>query len=152
MARGLVRDLPSAAPLTSTLPAVFQEDDFAQRFTSALDEVLAPVFSTLDNLHAYVDPDLVPSDFLWWLAGWVGITLDENWSQERQRAFVAQAAEIFAKRGTARGLAAEVELYTGALPEITENGAVGWSAHPDGTLPGDAQPLVVVSEIGRAHV
>ena len=46
--------------------------------TTGLDQVLAPVFSTLDGLEAYVDPGTAPSDFLDWLASWVGIELDQH--------------------------------------------------------------------------
>ena len=44
------------APIGEQLPALYADDDFAQRFTAGLDTVLAPVFSTLDNLPAYLDP------------------------------------------------------------------------------------------------
>ena len=54
--RGLVPDLISPHPLGSTLPVVFREDDFTQRFCAGLDDVLAPVIATLDSLPAYFDP------------------------------------------------------------------------------------------------
>ena len=51
--RGLVADLPSPHPMGRRLPAVYQEEDpFTMRLTEALDEVLAPIISTLDNLPA----------------------------------------------------------------------------------------------------
>ncbi|MGH9198184.1 MAG: phage tail protein, partial [Acidimicrobiia bacterium] len=71
-------DLETPYPLGQTLPAIFQEDDFALRFVSAFDRVLAPVISTLDNVSAYLDPKIAPPDFVEWLAGWVGLALDEN--------------------------------------------------------------------------
>ena len=66
--RGLVAGLDAAHPLGWLLPAMYQEDEFAQRFTGALDTVLAPLVTALDNLDAYVDPALAPPDFLEWLA------------------------------------------------------------------------------------
>ena len=65
----------------------------------ALDEVYAPIWSTLDNFESYLDPWLTPDDFLTWLAGWVVIALDESWDEERRRAIVARAVELYRMRG-----------------------------------------------------
>ncbi len=78
--RGLIPGLVSPHPLGPALPALFQEDDFAQRFVSAFDDVLAPIFSAMDNGDAYLDPYLTPEDFLEWMSSWVGIELNENWT------------------------------------------------------------------------
>lgn len=72
MNRAAVPGLPSRHPIGEQLPALYAEDDFAQRFTAGLDTVLAPVFATLDSLPSYFDPRLAPADFLSWLASWVG--------------------------------------------------------------------------------
>jgi phage tail-like protein len=142
--RGSIAGLTSPHPLGPALPALYQDDDFAQRFLGGLDEVLAPIFSTLDNFDAYLDPHLTPDDFLSWLAGWVGIALDESWEESRRRAIVARAVELYRMRGTAAGLAGQVEIQTGGRVEIVENGATGWSVDPGGELPGSPEPLVVV--------
>jgi phage tail-like protein len=92
--RGLVRGLISPHPLGSSLPALFQEDDFTQRFVSAFDAVLAPIFAALDNFPAYLDPWLAPEDFLEWLGSWFGIVLDESWSLARRRALITRAFEF----------------------------------------------------------
>jgi phage tail-like protein len=142
--RGLVPGLETAHPLGATLPALYQDDDFAQRFLSGFDESLAPILSTLDNFDSYLDPSLTPGDFLDWLAGWVGIALDDSWDDGRRREIVARAAELYRMRGTAAGLAGQVEIQTGGSVEIVENGATAWSVDPGGELPGSAEPLVVV--------
>lgn len=142
--RGGLTGLASAHPLGPTLPAIYQDDDFAQRMLEALDVVVAPIYSTLDNFDAYLDPWLAPDDFLAWLAGWVGISLDESWDQGRRREIVARAVELYRMRGTAAGLAGQVEIQTGGQVEIVENGATGWSVDPGGELPGSPEPLVVV--------
>jgi phage tail-like protein len=142
--RGLIDGLESPHPLGHALPALFQDDGFTQHFTAGLDDVLAPVFCTLDNLDAYFDPTLAPADFIVWLAGWVGLNLDENWPVERQRALIAQAAELYRWRGTVRGLAAHVALYTGTEPEIVDNGGCAWSKTPGAPLPGTAEPRLTV--------
>lgn len=142
--RGRVAGLATPHPLGPALPAIYQDDDFAQRFLGALDEVVAPIYSTLDNFDSYLDPAIAPDDFLAWLAGWVGIALDESWDDARRRAIVARAVELYRMRGTAAGLAAQVELQTGGAVEIMENGATSWSVDPGGELPGSPEPMVVV--------
>jgi phage tail-like protein len=142
--RGHVAGLRSPHPLGPALPALYQDDDFALRMLSALDEVIAPVYATLDSFDAYLDPHLAPEDFLSWLATWVGIGLDESWDEARRREAVARAAELYRLRGTATGLAAQVEIQTGGTVEIVENGATGWSVDPGGEMPGSPAPMVVV--------
>ncbi len=142
--RGHVPGLAVPRPLGSTLPGVYQEDAFTQRLTQAFDDVVAPVYETLDNLAAYVDPWLAPADYLDWLGGWVGAVIDETWDEGRRRAAIARAAELYRSRGTAMGLAAQVELVTGGTVEIVENGATAWSVDPGGALPGSAAPSLTV--------
>lgn len=67
--RGSLDGLGSSAPIGAMLPAIFADDDLAQRFVAGLDEVLAPFLVVLDNLDAYFDPALAPLDFTRWLAG-----------------------------------------------------------------------------------
>ena len=136
MTRGLVPDLLSPVALGPTLPGLYQEDDFTMRFVSAFDEALAPLFSTIDNFPAYLDPALTPEDFLDWLAGWVGVLLDETWPIERRRAFVSVAAQLYRQRGTAAGLAAQVRLFTAGEVEVTESGGSAWSPAADAAPPG----------------
>jgi phage tail-like protein len=142
--RGLVEGLSSPHPMGPTLPALYQDDEFAQRMLAGLDAVLAPIFATLDNLDAYLDPWTTPPDFLGWLAGWVGVALDDAWDDRRRRAVVARAVDLHLMRGTAASLAAQVEIQTGGTVEIIESGATSWSVDPGGELPGSAEPLVVV--------
>lgn len=142
--RGHVAGLRTPHPLGPALPALYQDDDFALRMLSALDEVIAPIYATLDSFDAYLDPRLAPEDFLAWLAAWVGIGLDESWDEARRREVVARAVELYRLRGTATGLAAQVEIQTGGSVEIIENGATGWSVDPGGEMPGSPAPMVVV--------
>lgn len=142
--RGMVAGLASPHPLGDGLPALYQEDSFALRLTGALDEVLAPIFSSLDSLHAYLDPALAPDDFLDWLAGWVGVTLDETWPIERRRRLVADATQLYRSRGTVAGLAAQIAIYTGGDVDVEDNGSAAWSAKAGGTIPGSAAPSLQV--------
>jgi len=144
MSRGLVAELGTPAPLNHGLPAIYQEDDFSQRLVSAFDELLAPAISTIDNLSAYLDPALTPPDFLEWLAGWVGLLLDETWPLERRRAFVAVASQLYRNRGTAAGLEAQVRLFTAGDVEVIEYGGSAWSSSAGAAPPGGPDRSVLV--------
>ena len=125
-------------PLVDTLPALLAEDEFLQRFTAGLDDVLAPVVATLDSLDRYVDPALAPEDFLGWLAGWVGLELDERWPVGVRRSMLRSVADVQDARGTASGLRAEVAMLTGCEVEVVDPGAVVSGAEPGTSLPEDA--------------
>jgi len=142
--RASARSLVSPHPLGGYLPALYQEDEFAQRWMSGLDGVLAPIFSSIDNFDAYLDPNLAPADFLDWLATWMGLVADETWPVERRRAFVSSASELYRMRGTARGLAAHVQIFSGGEVEIVEHGASAWSATNGAPLPGSSGFDIVV--------
>ena len=129
--RAIIPGLRTPYPLETLLPAPFQEDGLTVRLTAGLDDVLAPVVATLDCLHAYLDPQLTPEDFLDWIAGWVGIALDPGWPLERRRATVAQAVPLYRSRGTVEGLRAHVEVLTGGRVELIDTGGVTWSTTPD---------------------
>jgi len=142
--RGTVKDLASAHPIGMLLPGVYLDDEFAQNFAGGLDTVLAPVFLTVDCLEYYLDPWLTPQDFLPWLAGWVGVELDERWPLHRARAVVANAARMQLRRGTKRSLMAMVRLITGGEVEVHESGAASWSQRPGADPPGSAAPRLHV--------
>lgn len=135
MSRSAVPELPSRHPIGALLPALYADDDFAQRFTAGLDTVLAPVFATLDNLTAYFQPRLAPADFLDWLASWVAVETDPAWPEEVRRLVVERAVELHRWRGTRRGLQERLRLILGVGAQIVDGGGVAWSTTPDPALP-----------------
>lgn len=142
--RGTVEGLESPHPIGHALPALFQDDDVAQRFVAGLDDLLAPLFLTLDAVESYVDPWVAPRDFLAWIAEWVSAPWDPALDDMQQRAVVARAAELYGWAGTVKGLTAMVELVAGVTPEIEENGGASWTIEPGGELPGSPEPRVTV--------
>jgi phage tail-like protein len=135
MTRAAVPGLASRYPIGGLLPALYADDDLAQRFTAGLDTVLAPVLSTLDNLPAYFDPALAPADFLPWLSSWVGADVDPAWPEELRRAVIARAVELHRWRGTRRGLIEQLRLCFGVHADIKDGGGVAWSSEPGTELP-----------------
>ncbi|MFJ8825947.1 phage tail protein [Streptomyces sp. NPDC102467] len=146
MSRSAVPGLPSRYPIGQQLPALYAEDDFAQRFTAGLDTVLAPVFATLDNLPAYLDPRVAPADFLAWLASWVGGADDPRWPLELRREATVRAMELHRGRGTARGLTEALRLVLGVGADVVGGGAAAWSRTAEAELPPapDAEVLIRV--------
>lgn len=143
------------------LPAVYQQaepfdgdprrlgavpdEPFVQRLCAALDEVLAPVLCTLDNLHAYVDPALAPPDFLTMLEGWVGAPdAVEVHDLERRRTVVRTITALHGARGTLGALRQVLELLSGVDVDVRDNGAVTWSKEPGPPPPGTRRPYLVV--------
>ncbi|MFC0602350.1 phage tail protein [Streptomyces palmae] len=142
--RGTIPGLPNPLPLLHQMPAVYLEQDFLERFLGALDEVLAPLLLTLDNLPAHLHPRTAPEDFLTWMAQWVAVEVDEERPDTQRRAVVAGAVTRHRQRGTRQGLAAAIWVESGYEPEISESGGTAWSATPGAELPGSARPWVAV--------
>ena len=82
----------------------------------------------MDHLHYYFDARLAPPDLLLWLASWVGLVLDERWPEARRRELIRKAVELYQWRGTRRGLAEMLQLYSGVEVEIQEPGVTGGKA------------------------
>lgn len=149
--RAAIGGLGTPYPIGSMLPAIYQSDPTAMAWTAGFDDVLAPVISTLDCLRAYIDPMLAPDDFLVWLAGWFGTSLDENWPLERQRSAVARSVALFRQSGTVGGLRELLELVTGGPVEVADSGGVTWSQAPNTPPPGTDEAAVVV-RIAASHL
>jgi phage tail-like protein len=104
------------------LPAIYSGDDFLGRFLLIFESILSPIDRTIDNLHFYFDAAMAPAEFLPWLASWLGLVLDERWPEAQRRALIRAAVDLYQWRGTRRGLADFLQLYTGHAPEIVEPG------------------------------
>ncbi|MBC3839982.1 phage tail protein [Streptacidiphilus sp. 4-A2] len=142
--RGAVDGLGSRHPIGLQLPAVYADDEMAQRFTAGLDDLLAPLLNVLDCMDSYFTPALAPEDFTGWLGTWVGAETDPDDPLPQLRESVAAAAGLHRLRGTVAGLSEAVRLAFGTEPEITESGGASWSARPLGDFPGDPEPHLVV--------
>lgn len=134
--RGVIPGLPTPHPILHLLPGVFQDDDFTGRFVAAFDDSLAPVFSVLDNLWAYIDPETAPADMLEFVGHWVGAGRDERTPLSVQRVAVREAVHAHRRRGTSTGVAELVRHLTGGDVEVIESGATAWSHIPGAELPG----------------
>ena len=56
------------------------------------------------------------------MANWFEIAFDPTWSEAQRRKLLAEAHQIYAKRGTRWALSRVIEIYTGRVPEIIDLG------------------------------
>ena len=142
--RFAVDELGSARPMATSLPAVFQDDDFTQRWLSAFDQVVAPIETVIDCFPAYLDADLAPDDFVAWIGSWLGADFDVELPDPQRRALVRSLVDLYARRGTVGGIRELVELQLPARCEVIEGGGAQASSAPGAPLPGsDAGAFVV---------
>lgn len=108
--------------LTRYLPATFSGSpdaaDFTDRFLGIFDTTLRSIESHIDTQAKLFDPMSSPAgqgkaDFLTWLGGWVGIWMDQRWSESRRRNFLRKSSRLFDKRGTPEGLWELVLIFLG---------------------------------------
>ncbi|MFS0519552.1 phage tail protein [Nostoc sp. UIC 10607] len=75
--------------------------------------------ATLDQISQLFNPWCSPTEFLPWLASWVSLELQPNWSEYGQRKFISKIVQIYQQRGLKKGLLAYLNLYaTKAKPRI----------------------------------
>jgi phage tail-like protein len=118
--------IPNPARLSSYmeyLPGCYQADapNFLNRFLLIFESVLGPLQRTIGQLEYYYDPKVAPYELMPWLATWVGLVLNENWSIADRRKLIGRAAELYRLRGTRRGLSEYLKIFTGVTPRIIES-------------------------------
>ena len=111
------------------LPAIYQEDpvssEFLERFLSIFETVLYDLETDIDNVSDYFDPDIVPAGFLAWLATWLNLAVEEDWTDDKKRYFIKCAPVLYKQKGTKAGLEELIRLYTEKRPVILEHSRTG---------------------------
>jgi phage tail-like protein len=112
---------PRFSYLQRYLPAVWREDpvsaSFVERMLANVEGTLTEVEGRIAAAQLLFDTSTVPPEFLQWLAGWLGASLDAAWDEGKRRFFVANAMRIYASRGTRGGLVRALRL---ALEECVD--------------------------------
>ncbi|MBK1699377.1 phage tail protein [Thiococcus pfennigii] len=113
----------------SLLPEIYQHDESHAAIDPLLrlfEQPLGQASDSIDGLAALCHPWSAPDDgvesWLDWLAGWLGVNLDETWSESQRRCVVALAFGAHAKRGTAESLQNYLAQY-GFRTRIEEAGS-----------------------------
>jgi phage tail-like protein len=153
------------------LPAIYGREesrrDFLERFLSLHQSVLDGLEGNIADLPLLFDPFAVPDDefpsWLSWLADWLAFDLNEAWSDAETRQYLAQAFQLYGKRGTIEGLQRYLKLYAGVEARIEEPGleTTLWSLGENSTLgfttmlaPAHLQGAVVGTStaLDRSHI
>ena len=108
------------------LPAIYRRSDGVGRnlvrdVCFLMEHMFDSVEKNLNDGWRFYDPHVSPVDFLNWLAGWTAFTLDLDWPEAEKRALIKRAVDLYRIRGTQRGLALFLKLFTQHEPEIKEN-------------------------------
>ena len=112
--------------LLEHLPAIYRRSDGVGRnLVREMCFVFEHMFDSIEvNLidgWRFYDPHVAPLDFLDWLSGWTAFTLDLDWPEPQKRALIKRAVDLYRIRGTKRGLALFLMLFSGHEPDIEEN-------------------------------
>ena len=106
------------------LPAIYREKslcaDFLTRFLALVESFFAEGEHEISQLPKFFDPAVIPKQCLPWLAGWLALQLEEDWTEALQRQAIAQAFANYARRGTREGLRDSLLLYAGVSAIIQE--------------------------------
>lgn len=129
------------------LPAIYQrkapEPAVLDRFLSLFESFFVDVEDEIAALDRLFDPAAVPADWLDWLAGWLALQLEEEWSEDKKRQAIAEAFGVYALRGTARGLRQALQFYASVDARIQEPllHSAWWA------LPGDTSESSPANEV-----
>lgn len=147
------------------LPMQMLSNDFFVRFVSIFQELGSSLLEDADQIDHLIDLTVTSPEMVRWMGSWIAVPgLDPEMAEALQRRIVASAARTLAWRGTARGLAAYLELVSGAEAQVEEGGGV-WRAgeRPEdtawvrmwvsstGALPADGFVAMIRDEV-PAHV
>ena len=123
-----VKSIRVVAPRRSyldLLPAVFAQNPDAESFLDGYLSLFERRFTSLeavrDDFYRTLSPAAAPPDVLRWLAGLLDLTFDPSWPIARRRQLLAEAMDLYRRRGTPAGLARYIEVYTEIRPVITED-------------------------------
>jgi phage tail-like protein len=140
--------------LLTSLPRAWSRDDadaaFLHRFLAPAEGLLHGLDVAAAQRAILLDPRATPREALAWLAGFAGLVLDARWPESARRTLVAEAFQLFARRGTRDGLIRILEIYLDRSPKIIEQWQLrGLGGGVRGTTP-DRPPPPPVGGSARA--
>lgn len=141
---------PTPNHLIDYLPAIYQEDEFLEKFILGFEKILLGIddkvslseprdgvkFQGLEEkittISTFFDPigdesisianrQRTPDNFLNWLAGWVALSLRDDWEEEAQRRFISRIVSLYQLRGTKQGMIEMLKTYTGMGVEVKDD-------------------------------
>lgn len=111
---------PRFSYLKEYLPAVFRDDavsaSFLDRYLANVEGTYTTLEGQIEHVETLFDIRSVPAEYLDWLAGWFGVSLDFTWKEATRRLFLAHAPQMFRERGTCAGLVRAIRLALDQCP------------------------------------
>jgi phage tail-like protein len=111
---------PRFSYLREYLPAVYRDDavssSFLDRYLANLEGIYTTLEGRIENVETLFDTRSAPAQYLDWLAGWFGASLDFTWGERTRRMFLAHAPQMFRERGTCAGLVRAIRLALDRCP------------------------------------
>ena len=126
------------------MPAIYRADpassDLLERLLSLSQSALGGLRREIVELTRLFDPAAAPYNgypsWFAWLSGWLAWQLDQNWTEEQAREYLAGAFRLYALRGTVEGLRRYLKIYAGVNAYISEPAlsTTIWSLGANSTL------------------
>ena len=105
---------PRFSYLTRYLPAVYQDNaasaGFLERYLANPEGFFTVLEGRMQQAQELFESRTVPTEYLEWLASWLGISFDFTWSETVKRFFLANAQRFFQSRGTPDGIVRMIRL------------------------------------------
>jgi phage tail-like protein len=132
-------DIEQPSSYLRYLPGIYQQDAergaFIGRYLKIFEKILAGIDDgvlaggasiegieqIIERIYGFFDPSAAPSGFLSWLAGWMALTLRDDWEEIKKRRLLGRIMPLYRIRGTKKALEEYVQIYVveGGV-EITE--------------------------------
>lgn len=125
--RGDIVVYVSKKSLINYLPSVYQatngltKENFLKEFLWIFTHLIEGATRKINRINEYFSPLETDVPFLPWLAGWIGVTLDENWDELKKRRVLRDGAQLYGDRGTIACLVTTIKLFTGIDVTVIEN-------------------------------
>lgn len=112
---------PRFSYLERYLPAIYRQDkasgSFLDRFLANPEGLFTALEDRIAAAHLLFDPAATPAEYLDWLAGWLGLAVEESWEPFRKRLLLRHAMTLFRQKGTVPGMLRAVRLATDPCPD-----------------------------------
>jgi phage tail-like protein len=112
---------PRFSYLRQYLPAVYRDDrassSFLDRYLANVEGFYTVLEGKIEQAQFLFDFHAIPAEYLDWLAGWVGLALDSNWTESTRRLVLSHAPQMFRQRGTRAGMIRDIRLGLDPCPD-----------------------------------
>ena len=110
------------------LPGIYRSNpastDLLERLLSLSQTALGDLRGEITGLTSLFNPAAAPyrgyPSWFGWLSGWLTWQLNQNWSEEQARDYLAGAFRLYSLRGTVEGLRLYLKIYAGVNAYIYE--------------------------------